>query len=161
MPPPPNLAELLERKIFPGMSMAESRILRAWLAKHGAEWDTLDVEARLGPGRQLVSPHFDEKFKRDWERRTKARPDCVATRGTQVAILEAKEFATNEALWQVLSYVDLYKADVPGVTVQPIVICEDAAPTAVTMAAAKGVQILRYVIPPDEPLATGTEAPAP
>ena len=160
MPPPPNLAELLDTKIFPGMSMRESRILHAWLERRGADWDAIRVDVKLGPGKQLQSPHFDQKFREDWERRTRARPDCVATKGNTAAIVEAKEYATNEAIWQVLSYVDLYKGDFPGVTVQPIVICEDAAPTALVTAGQRGVQVLKYVIPPDEPLATGTEVPA-
>ena len=140
------------------MSMAESRILRSWIARHGAEWDTIDVEARLGAGK-LLSPHYDEKFRADWERRTRARPDAVCTRLPNVAlIIEAKEQATSEAVWQVLGYADLYRAEEPRADLRTLIVCAEAHPTAVAVARGRGVQILQYLIPPDEPLAAGTEA---
>lgn len=159
MAPPPNLDELLARRIYPGMSIAESRITRAWIASHGAEWDTLDVEARLGAGK-LLAPHFDQKFREDWERRTRARPDLIATRAPDVVlILEAKELATSEAVWQVLGYRDLYRAEFPDRRISTLIVCGEAHPTAVAVAAGQGVQVIRYTIPPDEPLAPGVEAP--
>jgi hypothetical protein len=160
MAPPPNLPALLETAIFPGMSAAESRILRAWMAAHGHEWDALDVEARLGAGK-LLSPHFDAKMRADWEQRTRARPDCVAKRApNRVLILEAKEQATSEAVWQVLGYRDLYRAEFVGDIVSTCIVCQEAHPTAVSVATGQGVQVIRYDIPPNEPLAVGTEAPA-
>lgn len=157
--PPPNLAELLARRIFPGMSRAETRILQAWMTNHGATWDTLDVEGRLGAGK-LLAPHYSEKERNDWYQRTRARPDCIARRAPNLAlIVEAKEFATSEAIWQVNGYRDLYKAEFPNDQVATCVVCADAHPTAVAVAASQGVQIIRYVMPPDEPLAPGVEAP--
>jgi hypothetical protein len=158
MPPPPNLAALLETKIFPGMSAGESKILRAWIASHGNEWDSLDVEARLGAGK-LLPPHHDEKFRADWEQRTRARPDLIAKRApNQAAIVEAKEQATSEAIWQVLGYRDLYVAEFPQHQVQPIVVCEEAHPTAVAVAKGQNVTIYIYDFPPELPAAPGTEA---
>jgi hypothetical protein len=160
MPPPPNLAELLERRIFPGMSQRETRILQSWMRVHGSEWDSLDVEGRLGAGK-LLAPHFSDKERTDWYQRTRARPDCICKRPPNVVlIVEAKELATNEAIWQVLGYRDLYKAEFPNDVVATCVVCEEAHPNAVTVGRGQGVQILRYVIPPDEPLAPGAEAPA-
>lgn len=160
MPPPPNLADLLATRIYPGMSAAESRILRSWIARHGAEWDTIEVEARLGTG-ILLPPHFDPKFREDWERRTRARPDAICTRLPAVAlIIEAKELATNEAVWQVLGYADLYRAEHPRAVLSTLIVCAEAHPTAVQVASGRGVQILRYLIPPEAPLAPGEEAPA-
>jgi len=159
MPPPPNLEELLARRIYPGMSQAESRILRSWIQNHGAEWDAIDVEARLGAG-VLLSPHFDQKFRKDWERRTKARPDAIATRAPDlVLIIEAKEQATSEAVWQVLGYRDLYRAEYPLARIQTLIVCAEAHPTAVAVAAGQSVRILQYAIPPEAPLAPGVEAP--
>ena len=159
MPPPPNLADLLETKIFPGMSLRESRILRAWIANHGAEWDVLDVEPRLGAG-VLLPPHYDDKFRADWLQRTRARPDLIAKRAPNRAlIVEAKEYLTNEGIWQVKAYGDLYRVEFPGDALSLAVVCEGAHPTAVSIAAGQGVQILRYDIPEEAPLAPGTEAP--
>ena len=159
MAPPPNLDELLARRIFPGMSPAESRILRAWMQNHGAEWDELDVEARLGPGK-ILSPHFDEKMRRDWEQRTRARPDCVAKRAPdRVLIVEAKEQATSEAVWQVNGYRDLYRAEAPLARLETLIVCSAADPAAVIVARGQGVRIIQYAIPAEDPLAPGVEAP--
>lgn len=160
MPPPPNLADLLETRIYPGMTEPESRILREWVRHHGAAWDTLDVEARLGAG-VLLPPHYSEKERADWLKRTKARPDLVATRAPNlVAIVESKEQCTNEGIWQVLSYRDLYVAEFPQARVQPIVVCTAATPTAVSLARGQRVQVFVYTFPIDEPLAAGAEAPS-
>lgn len=144
MTPPANLAELLETRIYPGMTAPESRLVRAYLQRHGAEWDQASVTTRVGPG-VILPPHItDQKARADWERRTKARPDLVLTSGARAAIIEAKEQATNEAIWQVLGYRDAYEQEFPHVTVQPIVICEAATPMAVQLARTQGVQILEY-----------------
>ena len=157
--PPPNFTDLLDTRIFPGMTIAESRILREWIRNNGAPYDTLDVEARLGAG-TLLPPHYSEKDRADWLKRTKARPDLVATRAPNlVAIVEAKEQCTNEGIWQVLSYRDLYLAEFPQARVQPIIACVAATPTAVQLARAQRVQVFTYTFPIDEPLAPGAEAP--
>lgn len=142
--PPPNLAELLATRIFPGMTAPESRLVRAYLARHGIEWETASVTAKIGPG-AILPPHVtDPKARADWERRTKARPDLVLSNGPLIAIVEAKEQLTNEGIWQVLTYRDLYVAEFPDVRVQPIVICEAVTPTAVQLAKSQGVQVLVY-----------------
>jgi hypothetical protein len=159
MAPPPNLDDLLARRIFPGMSARESRILRSWIVNHGAEWDELDVEPRVGAG-VLLPPHFDEKFRADWERRTRARPDCIAKRAPDVVlIVEAKELATSEAIWQVNGYRDLYRAEFPSARISTLVICEAAHGTAKAVAVSQQVQIIQYLIPEEAPLAPGAEAP--
>jgi hypothetical protein len=144
MAPPPNLDELLNTRIFPGMTAPESRLIRAFLQVQGRTWDTASVTTRVGQG-VILPPHItDQKAREDWERRTKARPDLVLQSGPRVAIVEAKEQATNEAIWQVLGYRDLYVAEHPGVTVQPIVVCEAATPTAVELARGQKVQMFTY-----------------
>jgi len=161
MPPPPNLTELLDTRIYPGMTVAESRILREWIRRHGAAWDSLDVEGRLGAG-VLLAPHYNEKERHDWYQRTRARPDLVARRAPNVAaIVEAKEQCTNEGIWQVLSYRDLYLAEFAQSRVTPIVVCEACTPTAVSLAKSQGVRVYVYTFPLDEPLAPGAEASTP
>lgn len=144
MPPPENLEQLLAARIYPGMTAAETRLVKAYLRKHGADWDVADVEARLGAG-VLLAPHIaDEKARADWERRTKARPDLLLRRADRVAILEAKEQLTNEGVWQVLGYRDLYLAEFPTARVECYAACEAATPTAVQLARAQGVTVYRY-----------------
>lgn len=141
MAPPPNLEQLLGRTHFPGMTLGESRLVRAYLERHAAEWDEADVEARLGPGTSLESPHADEKARRDWSERTRARPDVVLRSGPRVKIVEAKEHATNEGVWQVLSYRDLYRAEHPDHQVTCVIVAESHAPAAAALAKTQGVEM--------------------
>ena len=102
------------------------------------------MTTRVGPG-VILPPHItDLKARADWERRTKARPDLVLQQGQLAAIVEAKEEATNEGIWQVLGYRDFYVAEHPNVTVQPIIVCEAITPTAVQLARSQGVQVYVY-----------------
>jgi hypothetical protein len=125
MAPPPNLDRLLETSHFPGMTAAESRLIREFLARRGATWDTADVE-----------------------RRTRARPDLILKRAPDyVAIVEAKEQLTNEGVWQVLGYRDLWLADHPADKVECIVIAEAFVPNAAKVAKAYGVKVYIYEFP--------------
>lgn len=148
MAPPPNLEQLLATATFPGTTPAESRLVRGFLAKRAGEWDTASVVERIGRG-EMLPPTYDPKERADWERRTRARPDLVLTRPpSDVAIVEAKEQITNEGIWQVLGYVDFWRADHPGDRVQPIVIGEAITSTAQQLARARGIQVLLYAAAP-------------
>lgn len=156
MPPPPNLTELLNTRIYPGMTAAESRLVRSYLQRHGHEWDAASVTTRLGQG-VILPPHItDQKARDDWERRTKARPDLVLQSAGRAAIVEAKEQATNEGVWQVLSYRDLFVAENANVVVQPIIVCEAITPTAVQLGRSQGVQVFTY----EFTAPAGVDAPA-
>ena len=144
MAPPPNHEQLVAARIFPGSTAAESRLLRAYLAKHGAAWDEADVEARVGPG-VILPPHItDQKARADWARRTKARPDLVLRRAFDVEIVEAKEQLTNEGVWQVLGYRDLWRAEHPTDRVTCVAVCEAAVPVAVRLARLESVRVVLY-----------------
>lgn len=155
MAPPPNLAALLETRIFPQMTIRESRLIREFLRRRGDEWDSADVEARIGRG-VILPPTVTERDRVNWAKRTRARPDLVLQRAPNVvAIVEAKEQLTNEGIWQVLSYRDLWIAERPGDDVQPIAIAEAATPNAITLALAQRVQVFLYEFDPAAPLAPG------
>jgi hypothetical protein len=161
MAPPPNLRELLETAIFPGVTIAESRLMRGYFYFHGAEWDEIDVEPKIGRG-TLLPPTYSEKERTDWEKRTRARPDAILKRAPNiVAILEAKEQLTNEGVWQVLAYRDLWLADHSTDQVIPIAIAEGITPTASVLVKSQGVQVFLYE-PAPRALATDrpTEAPS-
>lgn len=158
MPPPSNLAELLDTRNYPGMIPDESRILRAFLAKHGAEYDEIRFNERLGQGVILQNP-ASEKDRVDWERRTKARPDAIAWHApNEATIIEAKQQATLETIWQVLSYLELYAGAFQSHKVHAIVVCEGATPNAITLAKARQVQMYIYTFEPARPLEPGAEA---
>src|SRR5574341_1721498 len=160
MAPPSNLAALLETRVYPGMIEPESRLLRAWLTKHGAEYDEIRFDERLGPGAQLPA-HVPEKDRRDWERRTKARPDCIAWKAPNEAlIVEVKEQATLEAIWQVLAYAELYAVERSRDLVRVAVVAGAATPSARAAAPGRGVALYLYTLPPEAPLAPGEEIAA-
>lgn len=161
MAPPANLEQLLATRTFPGMTAAESRLIRAYLAKHGAAWDTASVIEKIGQG-VILPPHItDAKARADWEKRTRMRPDLVLTRPRQAAVVEAKEYATNEGVWQVLGYRDVFAAEHPGVAVIPVMVCEAFAPTAKQLAETQRVEMWLYNFDePATPPPDATEAPA-
>ncbi|MGB2711413.1 MAG: hypothetical protein WBC33_07835 [Conexibacter sp.] len=161
MAPPPNLDELLETVNYPGMIPEESRVLRSWMAKHGAAYDELRFNERVGPG-VMLGDHVPEKDRRDWESRTKARPDVIAIRHPLDAlVVEAKWQATNETIWQVLSYVELYASSFPDWKVRAAIVATDATPAARVLASRMGVTVFLYTLNPNAPLAPGEETPAP
>jgi len=160
MPPPPNLAQLLETRVYPGMIEPESRILRAFIATHGAEYDELLFDERVGPG-VVLGDHLPEKDRRDWERRTKARADCIAvTRPDRALVIEVKEQATLEAIWQVLSYAELYAPAHPSHQVRAAIVAAAATPAARVVAGERGVALYLYTLPAAAPLAPGEETSA-
>jgi len=160
MAPPANLETLLNARIFPGMTIAETRLVKAFLAKQGADYDEASVDERVGPG-QVLPPHItDQKARADWENRTKSRPDLVLRRGDRVTIVEAKEQLTTEGIWQVLGYRDLYQFDHPGALVDCIAIAEAALPTAIVLAKARGVKVFLYEFSAPAGVDAREEAPA-
>lgn len=157
MAPPLNLEQLLTTRIFPGMTIDESRLVRAFLAKRGAEWDVADVTFRVGRG-AVLPPTYDPVERANWERRTRSRPDLVLLRAPNVVmIVEAKEQLTNEGIWQVLGYRDLYLADNPNDQVTVCAIATAVTSTALQLARSMGVQVLLYELDPNTPLAGGDE----
>ena len=157
MPPPSNLVELLETRVYPGMIEPESRILRAFIRKYGPTFDEFRFDQRVGPG-VVLADYIPEKDRRDWERRTKARPDVIAWREPNEAlIIEVKEQATLEACWQVLSYTELYGASFPSHRVRAAIVATEATLTARQLAPVRGVDLYLFSFPASSPLAPGVE----
>lgn len=160
MPPPSNLAELLDTRVYPGMIEPESRILRAFIAKHGAEYDEFRFNERVGPG-VVLGEHIPEKDRRDWERRTKARPDVIAWREpNQALIIEVKEQATLESIWQVKSYLELYATSFPTHKAVAAIVAATATPAAMTLTQLQGVHMFIYRPKAGDPLAPVEESDA-
>ncbi len=159
--PPANLDELLATRNYPGMIPAESQFLRAFIAMHGAEFDELRFNERLGEGVILENP-ASEKDRLDWQRRTKARPDCIGWNAPQHAtIIEVKEQATLETIWQVLSYVELYAKSFPEHRVDAVIVAGGITPNARLLAPQRGVRVYTYALDPNRPLQPGAEVAAP
>jgi RecB family endonuclease NucS len=156
---PAEIADALAINVYPGMDQYESRILRAWVERHGREYTELRFNERLGAG--VVLPEtFTAKEREDWARRTKARPDCIAWRDPNLAtVIEAKQQATNETVWQVNGYVELYAKDFPGHQVRAVIVAGAATPNARILASSQGVEMFIYTFPANAPLAPGEEEP--
>ena len=67
---------------------------------------------------------------------------------------------TNHAVWQVLDYRDRYRVDFPDHQVNVIGVAEAYTDQAREHAAQRGIRLIIYSFPPDQPLAPGAEAPA-
>ena len=158
MAPPANLEQLLEPRVYPGMIAAESRVLRAWLALHGAAYDEILFETRVGVGAQLPAS-VPERDRQWWAERTKLRPDVICWRAPNVAdIVEVKETADNSAIWQVLSYRDAYVAAFPDRHTRPLIVCSAITDQARQVAIGQRitVHVMRFrsadlLAPADEP----------
>ena len=95
------------------MSEPESRIFRAWLAQHGAEYDHFEFNVRVGEGVQVAetTPEFVRELASAVSR---PRIDVVAIVGDTVRILEVKVRAGLSSIGQVIGYRTLYFADHPA-----------------------------------------------
>jgi len=113
MPPPADLDVLLLQRSFPGMSEPESRIFRAWLAQHGADYDRFEFNVRVGAGVDVPpdTPEFVQELARSVSR---PRIDVVAFGDGVVRLIEVKVRAGLSSIGQLVGYRTLYFADHPG-----------------------------------------------
>jgi len=113
--PPPNLDLLLTRRQYEQVNKIESAIARAWLVAHGAEYDAVEFNVRLGAGQQL-GPEFSDATRAAAQASTQKRADIVVTRAGQTTIIEIKERIGFSVLGQLLGYRALYLQDHPELT---------------------------------------------
>lgn len=141
-------AWLLRMENYPGMIPAESRVLRQFIHHQGGRFDEFRFNVRIGDG-VTTTEDVDPKLAAAWEQITKARPDSVAFKHPNDAtIVEVKEAFTNEAVWQLLAYRDLYVKAFPDHTVRLAGVAQLATPTARILAAAQGIALFLYKFPP-------------
>jgi hypothetical protein len=139
---------LLRLENYPGMIPEESRVLRQFIHRHGALFDEFRFNVRIGEGVELGAD-FDEKLRRAWTQWTKARPDTIGFKHPNDAtIIEVKWDFTNEGVWQILAYRDLYVAAFPAHVVRLVGLGTFATPTARNLAASNGIQLHLYALTP-------------
>jgi len=144
-------ARLLRTVVFPGMNEAESRVLRQYIARHGAEHDEFRFNVRIGEGTKLGADASPE-VTRAWEQLTKARPDTVGFKAPDRAtLIEVKEAWANEAVWQLLGYRDLYRQTYPDHAIALVGVAISASVTALTLARVQGVRVFLYDLPAGAP----------
>lgn len=151
-----ELDRLTSRSTLPGVDVNEVRCLREWIRREGAKYDELRFNVRVGTGVTLAGA-FSEKFKADWERRTRMRLDLLAWNPpNQATIVEAKLQWTNDAVWQELAYRDHYLEEFPDHVVALVGVCEAYTPTARQLASNSGIRLHVYGFPADLPQAPAT-----
>jgi len=114
--PPPNLAILLVQMQYPGMTYVESEITRAWLNRHGPEYDSIEFNYRLGDGAD-VGQEYPAEIQRMARLLTQKRADIVARKGDQVELVEVKIRIAFPVIGQLLGYRSLWKRQHPELPV--------------------------------------------
>ena len=118
--PPANLGQLLVQMQYPGMTWVESQITRAWISRHGAEYDELMFNVRLGDGAQIEG-EFTPEIIRMATLISQKRADMVARTGDQVDIVEVKVRIAFPVIGQLLGYRGLWQRDHPEMPVRRLV----------------------------------------
>jgi len=109
------LDALLSQTQYPQMTVNESMIARAWIQEHGADFDAIGFNTRLGNTVDL-GEGFDEVTRRQAALLSQKRADIIAQKGTTVTIVEVKLRVSLAALGQLLGYELLWKVENPATT---------------------------------------------
>lgn len=112
---PEALARLLDQNTYIHLQHVETPLARAWLLKHGAEWDSIDFDVNLGEGMDVGSG-FDSTTQAQARYLTQKRADMVARRGTEANIIEIKRRVDLPAMGQLLGYATLWHIQHPETT---------------------------------------------
>lgn len=102
-----NVDELLKQATFKGMVATEAAIMRLWIERHAAEFDSIEFEVRLGEGGEPYAgmpPDLAEQYKH----LTQKRADAIAYSGEYAVIIEVKQRLKIRDLGQLLTYRWLY-----------------------------------------------------
>lgn len=144
MAPPPNLEQLLLQLQFPGMPQPESDVAMLWLRAHGAEYDRIEFNVRLGEG-AIPPPGLDPSIERMTKLVTQKRADIIAWSGEDVTIIEAKIRAGLGAAGQLRGYAELYSRDNnPSRPPRLMVIAKYADPDVRFVFRQSGIDLLLY-----------------
>ncbi len=147
MAPPPNLAHLVEQDVFAEQTIAESAILHDWLVAHGAEYDEIKISVRLGAGLP-ADPSLPEEYQRMALTVTRHRADAIASLGSAVTIIEAKERITSSVLGQLRTYRRLYLEEHPEAgDPRLLAVGRRGSPETVRVLNAEGIDVLIYERP--------------
>jgi hypothetical protein len=156
--PRSELARLINRSRLPGVDPTEVRVLREWIRREGHRYDELRFNVRVGEGVELQGD-YTEKFKADWQQRTRMRLDCVGYNAPRSSTLvEAKVQWTNDAVWQLLSYRDRYRVEFPVHEIALVGVCEAYTPSARLLASDHDIRLFVYGFPGDLPQAAAETA---
>lgn len=130
--PPANLAQLFLQIQYPGMTWVESEITRAWLQRHGAEYDSIEFNYRLGDGVD-VGQEYTPEIQRMATLLTQKRADIVARVADEVDLIEVKVRIAFPVMGQLIGYRSLWRRQHPEIPVRRLVaigrsVVQDAGP---------------------------------
>lgn len=149
MPPPPNLDELLHTEIYPGIDPYESKVINAYLTRHGFQFDRIDFNYKLGDG-QPAPENTPEPYRKMWESVTRKRADCVCWREPDRAVIvEAKWTFHLRDVGQLLGYGELFRKQHPQYRAALVAICAVIDGDVQSVLTKYGASIIRYDIPAD------------
>lgn len=138
---PERKAYLLSLTQYPGFTVNESAVARAWIVTHSDEWDDVDFNVRLGTQLELGDGYSDTT-RAQAALLSQKRADMVATRADATALIEVKLRVSLSSLGQLLGYEILYRAEFPAATnIQLIAIGHDALIDVVELLQAHGVHV--------------------
>ena len=115
-----TLNNLLVQMRYTGMPKAETDITRAWIRKHGADYDTIEFNVRLGQGPE-IQPGIDPATAQQFSKIGRKRVDIVATVHGKVDLLEVKPSMSFSGVGQLLGYFHLWQQTYPAVPVRRLV----------------------------------------
>jgi len=103
------------------MSGHEQGVARRWLTAHGAEFDSIEFNVRLGDG-EPCPPDTEEYLAKCWRENTQKRADLVAIAGGLATIVEVKDRITPGAVGQILTYKMLWNRQYPSIPIARLVV---------------------------------------
>lgn len=141
---PDDLDQLGWLAVYPGLIAAETRPMRAFIRTYHRDFDEIRFDVRVGPG-ESAPDDADDSLRRAIEQGTRMRMDAVAFKRPNVAtLIEAKQDAANDAVWQLLAYRDHYVAEHPDEIIRLVIVAESATLSARTIAAAHGITLALF-----------------
>jgi hypothetical protein len=161
----PNPAQRLEADLqaYPGMSVDETVVWRAWALLHPGEYDRFDHNIRIGPARDPGSAFLPSVRKAEMLN-SQMRIDSVGWQGmdpalippavvdpqeiynlfpsAQATIFEVKRRATLQAYGEIMGYFHGWNEAFPNV-VPPrlMIVCAEYAQTIIPAVRASGIQL--------------------
>jgi len=139
--PPLNLGQLLVQIQYPGMTWVESQIAKAWINRHGAEYDAIDFNVRIGEG---VDPgeEYTAEVRRMATLLSQKRADITARVGDLHTLIEVKIRIGFPVIGQLIGYRELYKRIHPEASeIKLLTIGRDVVPDAADIIQDQGIAI--------------------
>ncbi len=141
MPPPADLGVLLQQIQYPGMTWVESQVFKRWLNAHGAEYDEVMLNVRLGEGGE-VPEGVDAETADMWRKLTQKRADVVCRSADQVDLIEVKVRVAFGVIGQLIGYRGLWRRLRPDLPVRRLIaIGRSVVPDMATIIEESGVTI--------------------